>query len=492
MAANRFGQGSGRLELARAIANPDNPLTARVIVNRVWQHQFGDGLVRTSSDFGTRGEQPTHPKLLDHLAAEFMADGWSIKRLQRRIMLSATWQQSSTVREDASGADPENRLLWHMPRRRMEFEPLRDRLLVAAGRLDDHVGGRSVMIHQDATRRGLYAYIDREDLPGLLASFDLPSPDASQAKRSQTTVPQQALYLMNSDFVIQQAKALAARTADEQTEDGQTVNAANQLQGNAKERIRRVYRLALARDPDAEEMQAALVFVDPSSIEAFRLAQQRNIDPRDAARWQFGYGHWDEERGVSNFTPFPYFSGQSWQISEQFPDPNLHYLRITAEGGHTGSTPQHSAVRRWLAPVSGVVKITGRLKHAEKNGDGVRAQLVHSRLAIQGDWAAFGNEVETTVERMEVQAGDTLDFMVDCIETSSFDSFLWSPVVELIELTTSDQSNDRWQPGFTWNAATDFAASSKKLAPRDPGDSLDPWVQLAQVLLLCNEFAFVD
>ncbi len=487
-----FGQGSGRLELARAIANPNNPLTARVIVNRVWQHQFGDGLVRTSSDFGTRGEQPTHPKLLDHLAAEFIADGWSIKRLQRRIMLSATWQQSSNVREDASQADPENRLLWHMPRRRMEFEPLRDRLLVAAGRLDDRIGGRSVMIHQDATRRGLYAYIDREDLPGLLASFDLPSPDASQAKRSQTTVPQQALFLMNSDFVIQQAKALAARTVVEQREDGQTVNAASRLQDNAKERIRRVYRLALARDPDAEEMQAALDFVDPSSIRAFRLAQQQNIDPREAARWQFGYGYWDAEKGIENFTPFPYFDGQSWQASKQFPDPNLHYLQITAQGGHTGSTSQQSAVRRWVAPVSGVIKVTGRLKHAEKNGDGVRAQLVHSRLAIQADWKAFGDEVETTVERIEVQAGDTLDFMVDCIETPSFDSFLWSPIVELIELAPSDQSNDRWKPGFTWNAETDFAASSKKLAPRDPGDSLDPWVQLAQVLLLCNEFAFVD
>ena len=110
-------------------------------------------------------------------------------------------------------ADPENRLLWHMPRRRLEFEPLRDRLLVAAGRLDDRIGGRSVMIHQDANRRGLYAYIDREDPPGLLANFDFPSPDASRAKRTQTTVPQQALYLMNSAFVIDQAKALAERTA---------------------------------------------------------------------------------------------------------------------------------------------------------------------------------------------------------------------------------------------------------------------------------------
>ena len=264
-----FRQGSGRLEMAQAIASPDNPLTARVIVNRVWQHQFGDGLVRTPSDFGTRGEQPTHPGLLDYLAAEFIADGWSIKRLQRRIMLSATWQQSSTVREDAFQVDPENRLLWHMPRRRMEFEPLRDRLLVVAGRLDDRIGGRSAMIHQDAPRRGLYAYIDREDLPGILASFDLPSPDASQAKRSKTTVPQQALYLMNSDFVIQQAKALAARTTGQRNQDNPNV------------RIRRLYRTALARDPESDEMKAAAAFVDPASVRAFRSAHSDSGDLLD-------------------------------------------------------------------------------------------------------------------------------------------------------------------------------------------------------------------
>src|SRR5690606_1310765 len=189
-----------------------NPLTARVIVNRIWQYQFGAGLVRTSSDFGIRGEAPSHPELLDHLAAEFIADGWSIKRLQRRIMLSATWQQESTVRPDAHRVDPENRLLWHMPRRRMEFEPLRDRLLAAAEQLDYQIGGRSVMIHEGAPRRGLYAYVDREDVPGLLASFDLPSPDASQAIRAQTTVPQQALYLMNAPFVIDRARALAEQT----------------------------------------------------------------------------------------------------------------------------------------------------------------------------------------------------------------------------------------------------------------------------------------
>ena len=259
-----FQQGSGRLELAQAIADPQNPLTARVIVNRVWQHQFGEGLVRTPSDFGIRGELPTHPELLDHLAAELIADGWSIKRLQRRIMLSATWQQSSHTRPDAIETDPENRLLWHMPRRRMEFEPLRDRLLAVAGRLDESVGGRSVMIHQDATRRALYAYIDREDLPGLLASFDLPSPDASQAKRANTTVPQQALYLMNSGFVIEQAKALAARS-EPQPESPPAGGSDDTTNHSVAERIKRLYRLALARDPAPAELKVAIEFATPES-----------------------------------------------------------------------------------------------------------------------------------------------------------------------------------------------------------------------------------
>jgi hypothetical protein len=486
-----FQQGSGRLELARAIANPDNPLTARVIVNRVWQHQFGEGLVRTSSDFGTRGEQPTHPQLLDYLAAEFMADGWSIKRLQRRILLSATWQQSSDVRADAVQADPENRLLWHMPRRRMEFEPLRDRLLVAAGRLDDRIGGRSVMIHQDATRRGLYAYIDREDLPGLLASFDLPSPDTSQAKRTETTVPQQALYLMNSEFVIQQARALAARATVTPTGKESDADAADPWQAEAKERIRRIYRFALARDPSDEELRAAIGFVDPAATEDFRL-QSQAVDPGEMVRWHYGYGHWDSGTSTSNFTPFPHFNGQSWQASSQFPDPQLDYLRITADGGHTGSTVQQSVIRRWIAPVAGAVRITGRLQHGEKQGDGVRAQLNHSRRAVQAEWKAHGTEVETSADRIEVQAGDTLDFVVDCVGNNSFDSFHWSPSIELIEVHAAEGTQDRWKPGVTWNAASDFAASSRELASRDPAQALDPWVQLAQVLLLCNEFAFVD
>lgn len=258
-----FEQGSGRLELARAITDPQNPLTARVIVNRIWQHHFGEGLVRTPSDFGVRGEAPTHPQMLDYLASELIDSGWSIKHVQRLIMLSDTWRQSSEIRPAADRADPENRLLWHMPRQRLEFEALRDRLLVTAERLDGRIGGRSVMIHEDSPRRGLYAYIDREDFPGLLASFDVPSPDASRAKRAETTVPQQALFLMNSKFVIEQARALASaceNTESDSIADSQAANNAA-VKNAAINRIRDMFRRTLVRTPRPWELESALAFV---------------------------------------------------------------------------------------------------------------------------------------------------------------------------------------------------------------------------------------
>jgi len=460
-----FSLGSGRLEMAQAIAHPDNPLTARVIVNRIWQHQFGAGLVRTASDFGTRGEQPSHPELLDYLAAEFIADGWSIKRLQRRILLSAAWQQTSTWREAAHRVDPENRLLWHMPRRRMEFEPLRDRLLLAAGKLDLTVGGRSVMVHQDAPRRGLYAYIDREDVPGLLASFDLPSPDASQAIRAQTTVPQQALFLMNADFVIKQAAALAHRT---------------QHAATPKERVEALYRAAIARDPDQDERSMALSFVANQGSEF----SDENTPLTGLPGWKFGYGYWDDQAEAVHFTPLEHFSGKAWQGSAEFPDPKLSYLMISDHGGHPGLTLEQSAIRRWVSPLSGVIQISGTLKHPQDKGDGVRGRVVASRGGELGGWQSHNQTVDTMIERVEVQPGDLIDFIVDCRQSSSFDSFQWAPAVRVLE------SNEaKWGPGFTWDAAGDFSEASKQLLPVKQAD---PWVQLAQVLLLCNEFAFVD
>jgi hypothetical protein len=245
-----FARGSGRLELAQAIASADNPLTARVMVNRVWQHHFGEGLVRTPSDFGLRGEPPTHPELLDYLADRFVKDGWSVKKLHRLLLLSAAYRQTSRHEPKAASLDPENRLLWRMNRRRLEFEPLRDALLAAAGRLEQQLGGPAVDVTRAPfpARRSLYGFIDRQNLPGLFRTFDLASPDGTTARRHTTTVPQQALFLTNGPFVLEQARAFAGRP-----------DVAGQPSDEA--RVRRMHWLAYGRPADAEEVELGLAFV---------------------------------------------------------------------------------------------------------------------------------------------------------------------------------------------------------------------------------------
>jgi hypothetical protein len=207
-----FQQGSGRRELAGAIASPDNPLTARVMVNRVWQHHFGKGLVRTASNFGLLGERPTHPELLDYLAARFVASGWSLKALYREIVLSATYQQASRFDQAGHDADPENRLLWRMNRRRLEVEAWRDAMLAAAGRLELAMGGPPAdLASADHRRRTLYGFVSRHELNPLLRLFDFPDPNVTAEQRPETTVPLQQLFVLNSEFMVQNARALAAR-----------------------------------------------------------------------------------------------------------------------------------------------------------------------------------------------------------------------------------------------------------------------------------------
>jgi mono/diheme cytochrome c family protein len=246
---NSFGEGSGRLDLAKAIVSPTNPLTARVLVNRVWQHHFGNGLVRSVSNFGLRGDAPTHSELLDYLAERFMSDGWSIKRLHRSIVLSSTYQQASDYREDGFMKDPENRLLWRMNRQRLDVESLRDAMLMTAGRLDLKAGGPPIdLADSGATRRSVYGRIDRANLPGFLGTFDFASPESHSPLRYVTSVPQQSLFLLNSQFVLRQANALVER---------EDLNTADTV-----ERINRMYLLAFGRKPDANELASNQKFVE--------------------------------------------------------------------------------------------------------------------------------------------------------------------------------------------------------------------------------------
>src|SRR4029453_8743366 len=189
------------------------------IVNRVWMHHFGAGLVRTPSDFGLRGDPPTHPELLDYLAVKFVESGWSLKQLHRVVMTSAAYRQASTDNDAARKVDPENQLLWRMNRRRLEIEAVRDSMLVAAGRLDLTAGGVPFPLTAEPStpRRSVYGFIERGRVPAMLSAFDFASPDQHAPMRFVTTVPQQALFFLNSPFVTEQARYLAARVETTQT-----------------------------------------------------------------------------------------------------------------------------------------------------------------------------------------------------------------------------------------------------------------------------------
>ncbi len=243
-----FRHGSGRGELAAAIVDPANPLTARVFVNRVWLHHFGAGLVATPSDFGTRGEKPSHPELLDWLANEFVRGGWRVKDLHRLIMNSAVYQQASAnlANGRAQQIDPENRLLWRMNPRRHEFETLRDSLLAVSGRLESKAGGPPVSA--STPRRTVYTFVDRLDLPPVFATFDFPSPSASCPQRAQTTVAPQALYLMNNEFAAECSAATLRRVEVAKV-------------GEVADKVRQIYRLTFSREPAPKELARAGTFL---------------------------------------------------------------------------------------------------------------------------------------------------------------------------------------------------------------------------------------
>ena len=266
----RFTKGSGRLELAEAIASPTNPLTARVMMNGVWQYHFGEGLVRTPGNFGRLGERPTHPELLDYLASRFIESRWSLKAMHREIMLSAVYQLSSVASDRQKAIDSDNRLLARAHRRRLDAEALRDTLLFVAGRLDQTVGGPPFWLTENyATQKGpdgdadkysqpaewisglrgrrtLYGYVARRRPDQTMALFDFPSPSSTADRRFSTSTPLQGLFFLNSDFIALQAESLTKTVLRESGEEA---------------RIRRVYKVLFGRDPLPEELALGREFL---------------------------------------------------------------------------------------------------------------------------------------------------------------------------------------------------------------------------------------
>ena len=267
-----FTDGSGRLEMAKLVASRDNPLTARVIVNRVWQWHFGQAIVRTVSDFGTRSEPPTHPEMLDYLATWLMDNGWSLKKLNKLIVMSAAYQQDSRATPAGMKSDPTNQWLWRTNIQRLDFEQVRDSLLTFGEKLDLTMGGppfalvaspnggkgRYASVDLDSTkspnRRSVYAFIDRSALPEMLNTFDFANPDMSTGERLMTTVPQQALFMMNSPFLVEQVKSILARP---------DIAAAT----TDAEKVRLIFRTLFQRAPRPDELKLAEQFLTTESPE---------------------------------------------------------------------------------------------------------------------------------------------------------------------------------------------------------------------------------
>ncbi len=445
-----FRDGSGRRELAEAITDPANPLTTRVLVNRVWSKYFGRGLVESLDDFGLRSDPPSHPEMLDWMSHEFIAHGQSLKWLHKTILTSQTYLQSSNANDSAWAIDPENRLLWRQNRRRLDFEAMRDAMLVVSKTLDPQLGGRSVHLSAEpmTTRRSLYAYIDRVELDPMLRTFDFASPTASASSRAETMIPQQALFSMNHPFVAAQARAIAELSLGDDDQD----------------RIQALYHEVFQRAARPNELRIASEF----------LQQARPGDAESASDWQYGFGEVEATgRADYELKRFPHWTGTTYQGGPEHPDPVLKFLSQSASGGHPGNLESMGSVRRFVAPDSGEVRITGRLIHTRPKSDGVFASI--RSIDLDKSYHAMRSEVETTVEQVSLARGDVIDFVVSPGKTPSADTYVWDVNIEGI---------GGGLLGRSWDSEADFHGP--------PPPPLSPLAQLAQALLLTNEFLYLD
>jgi len=386
-----------RTAFARWLTSPENPITARVLVNRIWLHHFGRGLVETPADFGRLGSLPSHPELLDWLAAEFMNSGWDLKKLHRLILLSTAYRQSSRRDPQQVKLDDANRYYGHQNLLRLDAEILRDRVLATTGQLDRAQFGPPLPVKEDTNgqaivdsndqRRSLYIQQRRSQPISMLQAFDAPVMTVNCEKRPSSTVATQSLMLMNSPFATTQAQRLA-------------------------ERVMKFSGPLLASGQKAN-LPAIMV---PS-----------------APVWQYGYGGYDEaSSGPVSFTPFAHFNQGTWSAGAKRPDPKVGWALLNAHGGHAGNTLDKSPIRRWTAPVRGQVTLSGTLKHPSPNGNGIRGRLVSSRSGKLGEWIAEHQETATTTPGFLVEPGETIDLITDSRGDVNSDSFQWEATLNLI------------------------------------------------------------
>jgi hypothetical protein len=465
----KFTEGSGRLELAKHIASKENPLTARVIVNRVWLQHFGKPLVSQTSDFGVQTPKPVQADLLDYLAATFMENGWSLKKLHTLILTSRTFQQSSHATPEKATKDAENDLLSRFNRQRLDYETMRDSILAATGELNTtRHGGRAVELNaKDAdTLRTVYLKVDRYDQASVPAMFDFANPDGHSPQRFNTTVPQQALFLMNSPFIRARADAIAKATP----QAGTTLDS---------EALRAMYHRVLARDPKPDEVELAQRF----AADATALNAEKNF------RWSYGTMKFARTpEGKPSFTEFQAFTqltdkggnGQKiWSPAPKIPDPKWGHVFWANYGAHAAPN-EYIVTARWHVPTDMKISIDSVMTRSSDRGDGVRAWVYNERTGILAEQLCTPQNKKVSIQlTADVKRGDTLCFIVHNEGGTDSDSFDWQPTI-----SRADTGE------VLTNAKTDFCDSSRwPIGRARPQSALS---QIAQVLLMSNEFMFED
>lgn len=477
--ARTFEKGSGRLEMAHEIANAANPMTARVIVNRVWAWHFGEGIVRSVSDFGTQGEAPDHPELLDWLARWFVDEGWSLKKLHKLLLTSRTWRQQSTHprAEEMMLVDAENRLLWHHNRKRLSLEQMRDGMLDVAGNLSNEMFGRAVKVLEPpySNRRSVYAFIDRQNLNPVFRNFDFSNPQETTGRRPRTTIPMQALFTLNSDFVQDQAALLAEKAVqavpDLAARNPEFPDLAEEVRA---ERVAYLHRAVYAREPSGSDLRLAADF-----LSAFEENIGDYAERQTDHEWSYGWGGLDAESGETVFQPMPHWTGQQWQMDEEWPVPDgpFRYLRIEEKGKlHPGRTSSECAIIQWRAPedLRVAVRSVAR-RHNVGKGNGVRVKIVSSRdgLLLDKVLDASKENLRADLAEVKVRRGDRLWFLLDSHEgNTSFDSTEWDP--RIVDL---DGKHPAW------------VMSESFSGPAVPASA---WSAYAHALLNTNRFLFVE
>jgi mono/diheme cytochrome c family protein len=467
----KFTDGSGRLELAKKIASKDNPLTARVIANRLWLLHFGKPLVGQTSDFGVQTPKPVQAELLDYLAAYLMDNGWSLKKLHQLILTSRTWQQDSAVTQEKSLKDADNDLLSRYNRQRLDYESMRDALLQASADLDLGItGGRAVRYNEkDAdARRSVFLLVDRYDQPTVPAMFDFANSDSHSPMRYVTTVPQQALFLMNSPFMSQRAGKAAEKTAIK----GSSIDS---------QAVTDLYHRVLRRDPRPEEVEMAQRFVEDS--EQLRRRSSAFV-------WSYGYAKVEKDASgqhkLGAFKPMQHFgktpqTKNRWFPTETFPDKDFGHLFLAANSGHPGR--DFAAVMQWTSPFDQErIRLSGVLKRTSEKGNGVRGMIVSSRTGVIVNHLLKPVDSIDLKAEIEVQQGETIAFVVDSEASTDSDGYTWIPKIEHV--------NTDGTATMITKSDTDFCGPDAWPLNRTKPQS--PLSQLAQVLMMSNEFQFVD